>query len=335
MNEDGPKVSIIVCVYNGNEFLKDLEKFVERQTFDDYELLFVVDMRSTDGSIQEIIRYCDENPKARFIEDRKLAKLGGAKNLGMDSAKGRYLWFLDVDDVPSENFLKRMIEAKESTCSDVAVCNFQYTDDRSWKAPEGGEVLTMTGSIALHMRSLNLIPVTSWAMLYDSDHIRKYKIRFRESMAEDIAFTYLSLDASDMVCFITVPLYGYYQNENSFCKKNADERGRLELKNYMYLSEIFPKENRYLQNRLCLIGIRSLTHMTSKEFRKEIRGESLEDYVHTNLVFIGKAEYIFAKLFPRTYFAGVSWYIRNFYCKTGKIYVDKRKMKTLYEIVNQ
>ena len=159
MSEDSPRVSIIVCVYNGNGFLRDIERFVERQTFDDYELLFVVDMRSTDGSIDEVMRYCDENPKARFIEDRKLAKLGGAKNLGMDSAKGRYLWFLDVDDIPSEDFLKRMVEAKESTGSDVAACNFQYTDDRSWKAPEGGEVLTMTGNIALHMRSLNLIPI--------------------------------------------------------------------------------------------------------------------------------------------------------------------------------
>ena len=101
----------------------------------------------------------------------------------------------------------------------------------------------------------------------------------------------------------------------------------------MYMSEIFPKENRYLQNRFCLIGMRSLTHMTSKGFREEIRSGQLKEYVRKNLTFIGKVEYAFAKLFPRTYFTGVSWYIRNFYCKTGKIYADDGKMRTIRKII--
>lgn len=329
-----PTVSIILCVYNGRSYLENIVGYVEGQTFDDYEIVFVVDSRSDDGSQEFIADYCRDHGKATYVEQKERTKLGGAKNLGLDAARGRYLWFLDIDDKPSDDFLRRMIDAKESTGSDVALCNFQYTDDRMWKDPEGGEVLVMSGKKALHARSLNIIPVTSWAMLYDREHIMRNGLRFREMMAEDVAFTYLALNGSEKVCYITTPLYGYYQNEGSYCKKNKDERGRSELETYMYLSDIFPKENRYLQNRFCLIAMRSLTHMTSKGFREVARSDVLRDYAKANLTFMGKAEYHFIRLFPRTYHRGVTWYINNFYCRTGKIYTDKGKMRTIRNIVD-
>ena len=139
------KVSVIICVYNGNDFLKGIEGYLGRQSFDDYEVIFVVDSRSTDGSLEEIERYCESNDKARFIIQNELTKLGGAKNLGLNAARGDYLWFLDIDDVPSDDFLKIMVDSVENTGSDMAVCNFQFTDDRGWKAPEGNDVKVMSG----------------------------------------------------------------------------------------------------------------------------------------------------------------------------------------------
>ena len=271
--------------------------------------------------------------RLNVIQERR-SRLGGAKNLGIENAKGKYLWFPDVDDIPSETFLKRMIDAKESTKSDLAMCNFQYTNDRRWKCPGTGEVLVMSGKTALHARSLNIIPVTSWAMLYDRQHILRNKIRFAEAMAEDIAFTYLVLDNADKVCYITVPLYGYYQNDESFCKRNKDERGMKELESYMYLSRMLPQDNLYLQNRLCLIGMRSMVHMSKKGFYRETRKDRLKIYVNRHLDLMGRMEYHFIKLFPRTYYTGVNWYINHFYCRTGKIYTDKGKMKTLNNIVD-
>lgn len=334
MKDSNPAVSIIICVYNGRKFLDDFIGLIRNQTFTDYEMVFVVDSRSDDGSLEYIEDYCEREPKASVVIQRDCTKLGGAKNLGIDNAKGRYLWFPDVDDIPSNDFLKRMVDAKESTSSDVALCNFQYTDDRDWKAPYEGEVLTMSGKTALHARSLNIIPVTSWAMLYDREYILNSGIRFEEGMAEDIAFTYLALNGSRTVCYITAPLYGYYQNAESFCKKNRDERGKRELESYMFLSGELPKDNRYLQDKLCSIGTRSLVHMTRKGFRTEIKKDLVKTYVKENMAFIGSAEYRFVRLFPSIYHIGVNWYINRFYCRTGKIYTGKGKMKTLRKIVD-
>ena len=329
------KVSIIISVYNGNDFLKGIEGYLERQSFDDYEAIFVVDSRSNDGSLEEIARYCEGNPKARFIEQKEPTRLGGAKNLGMDAAEGDYLWFLDIDDIPSDDFLKTMVSAIEDTGSDMAVCNFQFTNNKEWKPPEENKVMVMSGKAALHARSLNLIPVTSWSMLYNRKIVQKEGIRFQEMLAEDVAFTYLTLNSSEKVCYVATPIYGYYQNMGSLCKTNGDERGRCELKSYLYISERFPESDSYLQNRFCLIGMRSLVHMTSKGFVSMVKDKDLESFAKKYLTTMGMIEYRLMRIFPRTYHAGVNWYIKHFYCRMGRIYTDNGKMKTLSKIVEK
>ena len=327
------KVSIIISVYNGNEFLKDIEQYLEKQSFDDYEVLFVVDSRCNDGSLEEITKYCAVNEKARFTIQKERTKLGGAKNIGIEESRGKYLWFLDIDDIPSYDFLKIMVEAKESMQSDIAICNFQFTDDKSWTAPVNNELMIMSGRSALHARSLNLIPVTSWSMLYDKDLIVKNGIRFEEMLAEDVAFTYLSLNVCEKVCYVPAPIYGYYQNPNSLCKTNKDERGKSEFDSYLHLSKKFPKDDRYLQNRFCLVGMRSLAHMTVKGFVSMMGDERLKTFAKTYLTTMGIIEYRLMRIFPRIYHTGVNWYIKHFYCRVGRVYTDKGKMKTLKKIV--
>lgn len=333
ISPDNPKVSIITSVFNGRQYLEEYERYVESQSFQDYELIMVVDTRSDDGTLEEVRRYCSVNDKARCLLQEGPGRLGGSKNIGMDDARGDYLWFLDVDDAPSLDFLARMVEAKESTGSDVAICNFVYVDERVPPTEERGDVIVMSGKTALHARSLNLVPVTSWSMLYDREHQREIGLRFREMMSEDIAFTYIYLDLSERVCFITEPLYGYVIHRNSFCANRMDERGYTELDSYNYLSEYFPKSDTYLQSRMCAIVLRSLVHMTPKGLKKAIRDPTLEANVMRYLGFSGRLEYRLARIFPTVYQWGGSWYIRRFYHRIGNVYVDASKMRTLRSVV--
>jgi glycosyltransferase involved in cell wall biosynthesis len=105
--------------------------------------------------------------------------LGGAKNIGLENSHGRYVWFLDVDDNPSDDFLSVMVDSLESSESQVAVCNFIYSKEE--KGPDGerkGSDIVLTGRQAMHARSLNLIPVASWSMLYDLRTVMDNGIRF-------------------------------------------------------------------------------------------------------------------------------------------------------------
>ena len=323
----GPKVSIVICVYNGRRFLDRIFDYLKEQTYDDCETVFVVDGRSDDGTMEAVVGYCDGNDDARYVVNDSQTLLGGSKNLGLDESKGRYIWFLDVDDVPSLRFLETMMGIVESEKCDTVVTNFRYIDSHDIQFTEDGEVITMTGDEAVHSRSNNHIPVTSWSMLYDRELLQRTGIRFMEGMSEDIVFTYLVLEASDSVCFYTAPLYGHYLHSNSFCNSNKDLRGRTEMERYLYLSDHFTEEDVYLQKRLCLLAVRSMAHMTPSGFSETIKDEKLKGKIGKYFGLMGRFEYRVIRLFPRSYHFSVNWYIKWVYAKVGKIYTNKGKLR--------
>jgi len=174
-----PAVSIVLCINNGHAHFRGITGYLERQPFKDYELLFVVTDTSDDGSKEDAANYCFEHPEASYIIQYDRSYLGGAKNIGLENSHGRYVWFLDVDDNPSDDFLSVMVDSLESSESQVAVCNFIYSKEE--KGPDGerkGSDIVLTGRQAMHARSLNLIPVASWSMLYDLRTVMDNGIRF-------------------------------------------------------------------------------------------------------------------------------------------------------------
>lgn len=331
---DGPKVSIVASIYNGRAYLPEFVDYIDRQTFRDFELIFVVDTRSKDGTLEVVEDVCSGRTDSQLIIQDGPGRLGGSKNLGLAASEGDLIWFLDVDDLPSPHFLDRMVAAADDTSSDIAICNFLFTDDPDWHVERSDDVITMSGETALHAKALNLLPITSWSMLYRRSLIESNGLTFREMMCEDIAFTYNAIRASERVCFIPEPLYGYRMNPTSFCRQEEDERGLLELDNYMLLSDSFPPTDRFMQKRFCIMGMRSIVHMTAPGIREAIKDPRLENKVNMYLKAGGRLEYRIARRFPSLYRRFGGWYNRHFYNRYGKVYTDPKKLRTLRRIVD-
>jgi teichuronic acid biosynthesis glycosyltransferase TuaG len=102
-------VSIIMPCFNGERFLKESIESVLRQTYSNYELI-IVDDNSSDQSFRIASEYAACNP--RIIVKRNTDSRGAAKarNLALSVASGRYICFLDCDDVWLEDKLVRQIE---------------------------------------------------------------------------------------------------------------------------------------------------------------------------------------------------------------------------------
>lgn len=90
------KISIIIPVYNGEEYLEQCIHSVLSQTFDEMEIL-CIDDGSTDRS-SEIIRRCQAEDGRIYLYHQKNQGAGAARNLGIQLAKGKYIAFLDADD---------------------------------------------------------------------------------------------------------------------------------------------------------------------------------------------------------------------------------------------
>lgn len=105
MNEFEPIVSIIIPTYNRADFLQEALRSVLAQTFVGYELI-VVDDGSTDRT-PELAR---QFPQVRWIREEVNAGVSRARNLGIQQSRGRYLCFLDSDDLWKDHKLQVQVD---------------------------------------------------------------------------------------------------------------------------------------------------------------------------------------------------------------------------------
>lgn len=124
-------VSVIVPVYNIEEYLPRCLACLEMQTYKNLEIILV-----DDGSTDDTGKICDEyaakDPRARVIHHPENRGLWAARNTGQDAAHGEYLWFPDGDDYFHKDIIKVMVETINQTNdkgdkSDVAIVWYKQT----------------------------------------------------------------------------------------------------------------------------------------------------------------------------------------------------------------
>lgn len=99
-----PKVSVIIPVYNTELFVEEAIKSVLNQTLTDIEVIVVND-GSTDNSLQVIERLSNTDSRIKKITQENQGQ-SVARNLGLNIAKGEYIYFMDSDDMISQNTLE-------------------------------------------------------------------------------------------------------------------------------------------------------------------------------------------------------------------------------------
>ena len=122
-------ISIIVPIYNAENFLKSCLDSVLSQTFKDFEVLMVND-GSIDNSATICQDYAERDSRFRYFE-KVNGGLSDARNYGLDRAKGAYITFLDADDFLFENYLEKLYQASRLSDSDILIggyCRFDGSD---------------------------------------------------------------------------------------------------------------------------------------------------------------------------------------------------------------
>lgn len=123
-----PEISVIVPIYNVEEYVRECIESILNQTFKEFELLLVND-GSTDNSPQ-ICKYYEELDSRVKVINKINGGLSDARNAGIDVAEGKYLTFIDGDDFITEDTLETMYNAINKTDIKIAVCNMvRYYED--------------------------------------------------------------------------------------------------------------------------------------------------------------------------------------------------------------
>lgn len=96
--EDKPLISVITPTYNAERFIKETIESVQEQTYDNWEMI-IVDDASKDQTRQIVKQYCEKDARIQLIQLEKNSGSAVARNTAMDHAKGRFIAFLDSDDL--------------------------------------------------------------------------------------------------------------------------------------------------------------------------------------------------------------------------------------------
>ena len=119
-------ISVIVPVYNVEEYLEECLESIKRQTYTDIEVILVND-GSTDRSKEICERYCEKDSRFKLVNQENKG-LSGARNRGMLESKGEFISFVDSDDVLKEDMLEQLM--KQMTSEDIDIVECWYTNEK-------------------------------------------------------------------------------------------------------------------------------------------------------------------------------------------------------------
>lgn len=255
--------SIIIPVYNVEQFLATCIDSVMKQSYRDFEIL-LIDDGSTDGSGAICDTYAERYECCRVFH-RKNSGLSASRNVGLSMAEGKYVIFLDADDSIEKETLSKLYEQMEIQQYDI--CSFAAR-----RIDEAGRVLYelrfdgMIKELSLDDENRDTFLLkhflqyqTGWEVCFHAfrrDIIEREHIHFEENLAyaEDLLFTFEYLLHVERWIKIPDILYNYTLRSGSITKE-LDKQEMVEGIMYhvfMRISEKLRKKDskRYSENNI-------------------------------------------------------------------------------------
>jgi len=218
--------SIIIPVYNVEQYLQTCLDFVVAQTYTDFEVICIND-GSTDNSLVLLDNYVMYDSRINVINQQNKG-LSAARNAGIRAAKGDYIFFLDSDDWIEPNTLKILAE-KQSGEDLICFNGRRYFEDGITEEPDSGiEDNQLTGweyynKYALLPRKFHF--VCTVLRLYRREYLLKNRLFFEEGIYhEDNLFTPLACYHAQTVKVIPDYLYVYRIREGSITQTTNVQR---------------------------------------------------------------------------------------------------------------
>ena len=256
-------ISVIVPVYNAEQYLKEAIQSVLNQTYLNFELIAVND-GSTDNSLEILRQFTDQRIK---IIDKENTGVSDTRNVAIEAAAGEFICFLDADDYYSPNYLQRMYEIAAEKNADMVVCN--YVPFRG--KPDFFNKNTV--SVSIHSSDTLIkagILTSAWTKLIKTETLSKYNICFDKNMTfgEDLFFCWKVYLASDNVWMIDEKLYGYRMTNSGATSKYHPaiyEKYKMAFADLKTFGKLVNKDDEYTMDMFFTTRMPSFILMTVRE----------------------------------------------------------------------
>lgn len=222
-----PLVSVIVPVYNAENYLARCLDSIAGQTYRNLEIILVND-GSTDRSGDICLQYAQNDPRIRLLSQENQG-LSAARNAGLDHMAGEYIHFVDADDYISPYMVETLMDKLLRYDVSLAVCSYlavEDSDDHAALDPvpaqetdfckklRRNEVFDLMGTDGIGKF------ISAWGKIYSKKIFETLRYPVGRLYEDDFLFhrIYSQVDA---VCYVDLKLYAYRQSLTSITRENG------------------------------------------------------------------------------------------------------------------
>jgi len=217
-----PLVSIIIPVYNAQDYLGACIDSLLVQSYSNFEILLVND-GSTDSTLKLMQEYAVKDSRVKVF-NKANAGVSSARNLGITQCQGDYTIFIDSDDVIHYEYIELLLKKAVSENSDITICDYYVTEGGSENviSYSGSEDITCYISEILNHNVWGVL----WNKMFKSSLYKSNGIFFPDgiNMWEDIYFCINTLVVAKKISFVERPLYYYTIRKGSLVNTNMSMR---------------------------------------------------------------------------------------------------------------
>ncbi len=275
------KVSLIIPVYNVEDYLEKCLDSVLTQTLKEIEIIIVND-GSTDGSLSICKKYTKKDKRVKLITQQNKG-LGGARNTGIINADGDFIFLLDSDDYIKNNTIEDTYNFAIKNNLDLVVFNYDKVDKNNKKlvSPKFGEGIFTKNEAFKKILSLKTSP-QAWNKLYKRNLFTDNSILYPEKfLHEDLPVTYKLFWHANKIGYLNESYYFWLVRNGSitqnFTYKHINDiaTALLETKKFLNDNKIYEiYENEYIRGSIQMLNI-----LIERSILFSTKNSSYQDYV--------------------------------------------------------
>ncbi len=228
-NDNMPKVSFIVPIYNVEKYLHSCISSIMNQSLKDIEIICIND-KTSDKSMKKIECYLKDE-RIRVINNKQNLGLSESRNIGLKAARGKYVWFVDSDDrLSCDNAVETLYNIAEKNDTDIIQFNPEWkfeTEELKRKyiiKNRSGEKKYIEVLYGREMLRRQLLYNDWYSMVqflfFKREFLLSQNLCFPNVIHEDIYFSIAAMIYADRVYYCDKKLYIYFRRKKSITTSN-------------------------------------------------------------------------------------------------------------------
>lgn len=302
------QLSIVIPVYNVEAYIERALNSIFQQsvTSINFEVV-IVDDGTPDDSMFIVERFRQKYPSIITIIRQKNKGLSGARNAGLNKARGKYVWFIDSDDTIENNSINTLLEITKQNDYDVILTNLRWVNVEASHIDYSYKNSKYVGQVINGIKCLEekMQVATSPRYILRRDFLSQHNLIFHEGIYhEDMEFGVKMMFFAQKVFVTDKVFYNYLIRENDSITANFKIKRSYdcisiaqELENFRDLYAQNKKEKRIINAKILLAIISSL-YICARFSNKQLDFEDLREFVDANkFIFKSCGRYLFISKF--------------------------------------